>query len=201
MRILIATQNPGKFTEISNSLKSNQGLKVIGIPENKADIIVEETGRTYMENSLIKAKAFYQNDVDFSLADDAGIEIPVIQNLLGVKTRRFGAGEKATDQEWLDYFLNYFQKFKGEQRVAYFKTFLCLYKPDQIQYFEGILKGRLAEQQMCEITPGIPLSSVFIPEGFDVSLSQMSIQEKNNISHRGLALKKLNDYLKKGLYE
>lgn len=199
MKILIATQNPGKFTEISNSLKLNKGLEIIRIPKNKANTIVEETGQTYMENSLIKAKAFYQNDVDFSLADDAGIEIPVIQNLLGVKTRRFGAGEKATDQEWLDYFLNYFQKFKGEQRVAYFKTFLCLYNPNKTHYFEGVLKGRLAEKQMCEITPGIPLSSVFIPEGFDISLSQMSIEEKNKISHRGLALKKLNDYLKKGL--
>ncbi|MBI95787.1 hypothetical protein CL656_01410 [bacterium] len=195
MKILIATKNQGKLNEIQDYFKSLNLLNFHNLFDSNLDFDVEETGVTYKENALIKAKAYHVNSFDFTLADDSGIEIPVISHLLGVKTRRFGAGEKATDQEWLDYFLDFFKEYKDSDRTAYFKTVVCLYDQDNPLFFEGIVKGKIAKKQLCEIKKGIPLSSVFIPEGFDIAMSQLSTSEKNNISHRAKALKKAHEYL------
>ncbi len=195
MKIIIASKNPGKYQEIQDFLTPVSGLTTLAIPDSHSAIEVEETGETYQDNSFLKAKAFYIPAVDYTLADDAGIEIPVISKQLGVKTRRFGAGEKVSDQEWLDYFLNYFKNYKGDQRQARFKTSLCLYNGQTPLFFEGIVTGRIAQQQQCPIIKGIPLSSVFIPDGFSVAMSQMPLQQKNQISHRAKALTKLLDFL------
>lgn len=195
MKILIATRNQGKLNEIQDYFSELKNLKISNLFDEGLDFEIEETGETYSENSFLKAKAYHQNKFDFTLADDSGIEIPAIQNLLGVKTRRFGAGEKATDQEWLDYFLDFFKDFKGENRTAYFKTIICIYNQSEKHYFEGQVKGKIAEKQLCPIKKGIPLSSVFIPDGFDVSMSQLSVNDKNKISHRSKALKKAYNYL------
>ena len=195
MKILLATQNPGKYEEISSFLKQIPNVISQKIDEKKAALKVEETGSTYQENSLLKAKAFYESYLDFTLSDDAGLEIPILKNILGVKTRRFGAGENATDQEWLDFFLDYFKGYQGNDRVAYFKTVLCLYNGSKPVFFEGKIKGIISTKQLCEITPGIPLSSVFIPDGYQKAMSQMTVSEKNSVSHRAKALNKLKDFL------
>jgi len=195
MKILIATKNQGKLNEIQDFLKSLDSMEFHNLFDVKLDFDVEETGRTYKDNALIKAKSYHTNSYNFTLADDSGIEIPIISNLLGVKTRRFGAGENASDQEWLDYFLDFFKKYKGSDRTAYFKTIICLYTKDKPIFFEGIVKGRIADKQLCVIKKGIPLSSVFIPEGFEVAMSQLSVTDKNTISHRSKALKKALEYL------
>ena len=122
MKILIATKNQGKLNEIQDFLKSLDSMEFHNLFDVKLDFDVEETGRTYKDNALIKAKSYHTNSYNFTLADDSGIEIPIISNLLGVKTRRFGAGENASDQEWLDYFLD-------------FSTFPVLFK-----VFRGIIK-------------------------------------------------------------
>jgi len=195
MRILIATKNQGKLNEIQDFFKNLSDVKFTNLFDEKLNFDVEETGITYQQNALLKAESYHKDSFSFTLADDSGIEIPVINHLLGVKTRRFGAGEDASDQKWLDYFLNFFKDYKGQDRVASFKTVICIYDGQKPIFFEGEVKGMIAEKQLCPIKKGIPLSSVFVPDGFDCAMSELTSDQKNSISHRAKALQKAFNFL------
>lgn len=193
MKILLATKNKGKLQTMLNLFQDLPGFEIFTLDDIDNFLEVEETGQTYQENAFLKAKAYHDSSFDFTIADDSGIEIPVLKDLLGVETRRFGAGPDATDQEWLDYFLDFFKDYTDRQ--ASFQTFICLYDGETPLFFQGKLEGVIAHKQMCEIEKGIPLSSVFIPQNYNQALSQIENKERTKISHRAKALKKTYDYI------
>lgn len=193
-KILIATHNQGKFKELMEVLETLPvefvSLKDLGIAED-----VEETGETYEANALIKAAFFGSMTGLPTIADDSGIHVEALKNELGVKTRRWGAGAKATDQEWLDFFLD--RMWTEKNRKASFVTNIVFWLPDNPYVsFEGTCNGQILDKPMVDIQPGIPLSAVFLPEGKDKVYSAMTKEEKNAISHRGKAIKACYDYLK-----
>lgn len=196
-KILVATHNTGKFKELMEVLSGLPfefvSLKDLGITQD-----VEETGETFEANAILKAEFFGSLTKLPTIADDSGIHVDALDGELGVKTRRWGAGEKASDEEWLDYFLN--RMAPEINRRAEFVTVVAFYHPEKdTQTFRGECVGQLLTEPQCELEPGIPLSSIFLPEGKDKVYSVMNKSEKNEISHRGKAIRQCFEFLKNHL--
>lgn len=194
-KILIATGNQGKLSEIKNFLGDIKGITFLSL----ADIQYhgedcKETGKTFAENAEQKAKFFYKKTGYITLSEDSGIQVHALQGELGTKTRRWGAGEKATDQEWMDFFL---KRMKNEKdRSAEFFTTACIYDGKHSYFFEGRCKGNILRHSSVPLQKGIPLSSYFVAKGKQKVFSALSTEEKNSISHRGKAMQKAKEFLK-----
>jgi XTP/dITP diphosphohydrolase len=192
--LLIGTGNKGKFLEMKLIL-SDLFLQIIS-PEdcNCAHLVIEERGRSFEENALIKLEAFRKNaSTDFILCEDSGLEVQALRGELGVYTRRFGAGVNASDEEWLSFFL---EKMKNiENRRARFVCCAALLFNNEIKIFEGIVEGAITEKKEADIIPGLPLSSCFKPEGSDKVYAALSSEEKAKISHRAWALAGVKKFL------
>lgn len=194
-KLLIATKNHGKFLELSKPLEPF-GFELISLGQFPDIQAPDEPHGTYEANAIEKAEYYLQKtQVEYVLADDSGIEIPVMQGALGVKTRRFGLGESASDADWLQHFLQAMSPFQGDPlRRARFVSVLCLKSQQQTLCFEGESEGIIAKEVLAPIVPGIPLSSVFVPNGHSKPYAGLTVEEKTQISHRGRALQKLIDY-------
>jgi len=193
--IIIATGNRGKYKEIFEYLSDLPfELKSLADFDIDTSSLIED-GKTYKENALIKAKFFYDVLGETVISDDSGIIVEAFKDELGVYTRRWGAGENVSDTEWIEFFLKRMDKEKNKE--AYFQSCVCLYneKLNIEEYFYGECVGTILNSLDVDIIDGLPLSSIFIPKGYDVVHSAMPVDQKNLISHRGKALKKLRDYL------
>lgn len=196
LKLLIATTNPGKFSEIVVGLG---GISYELIPlfalENTS-IQIEETGKTYQENALLKARYFFNKTGMMTLAEDSGLEVDALQGELGVFTRRFGLGENATDQEWLDHFLERMECVPDDLRTA---TFVCsaalVLVEGEEHVFHGRVEGQIIRRPEAFFLPGLPLSSVFKPLGYDRVYAALSKEEKAEISHRGIAVGQVKVFL------
>lgn len=193
-KILIATHNQGKFKEIMESLH-DLPFEFVSLNDLQITQDVKEDGETYAENANLKAVFFHKLSKLPTIADDSGIEVTRLKNELGVKTRRWGAGENADDQEWLEFFLK-----RMETETDRSARFVCHvatkgFGEDDV-VFEGESKGNILHRPASHIEPGIPLSSVFLPIGAKKVFSALTKEKKNAISHRGKALSKLKEHLK-----
>jgi XTP/dITP diphosphohydrolase len=199
MKLLIATGNEGKFLEISNMLK-DLPLELYCLKDLDVDMSdFKEDGETYEDNSRKKAQYAAKKTGLMTLADDSGIVVSALIGELGVKTRRWGAGPDVSDQEWIDYFLD---RMSGvEDRSAKFICAAYLVDSNGNELFSAIGEnnGILASSLMAPIKGGLPLSSVFMPEGHDICYSQLSYDKKAVIGHRGKAMGQVKDYLAKTL--
>ena len=197
--LLIATGNAGKFQEISEILQ-DLPLKLYSLNDFKV-VIPEsiEDGNTYAENSLKKARYVAQRTHLMCLADDSGIVVDALKDELGTMTRRWGAGSKVSDQEWVTYFLKRMETEKN--RTAKFICHAYLVNPqgEVLYHCEGETKGIITPELLAPIIQGLPLSSCFVAEGYDKVLAAMTVEEKNQISHRGKAIKQMKEYLQQQL--
>jgi len=198
-KLLIATQNPGKFREISEVFNGS-GIELVFLGD--LGISSEgffEDGKTFSENAYKKAKFFHDKTGLMTLAEDSGITVDALKGELGIKTRRWGAGEKASDEEWINHFLDRMKNFSSEKRGAEFVCEACLIdeKNKILEYFHGETAGKISEKLLAPILPGLPLSSCFIPSGMDKAYAEISALEKNKISHRGKAIYKARIFIEK----
>lgn len=193
MKILIATGNAGKFKEISDILK---GLKheFVSLGDLGIDSNFEEIGESFKGVALAKARHFNKLSGLPTAADDSGIFVEALAGELGLKTRRWGAGENATDNEWLDHFMKRMEVEKN--RNAKFVCAAAYVNGDFEEVFVEQTPGLITGEIEVEIKAGLPLSSVFKPLGYDRVYSALSEAEKNKISHRGRAFAKILNYLK-----
>ncbi len=192
---LIATGNQGKFKEILSVLQDlpYDFLGLHHLPESSQ---IEENGLTHDENAFLKARHFFKRSGHMTLAEDSGLHVDALENELGLHTRRWGAGPEATDQEWLDTFLQRIQTIPESERTARFVCSAVLIFPDGREFiFRGETPGHIMGQQEAPLLPGLPLSSVFKPEGFGQVYAAMSPQEKTTVSHRGFAVKQVKEFL------
>ncbi len=197
--ILIATGNPGKYAEIAEGLRDLPITPVflgdLGIRESG----IEEDGDTFRENAYKKAEYYFGKVGMPTLAEDSGVLVEALKGELGLKTRRWGAGEKANDEEWLRFFM---KRMEGvNNRRALFVCNVCFFEGATTSFFEGQTKGVITEDLRAPIIPGVPLSSCFLPEGGRHVYAALTAEEKNKISHRGKAVFKTKLYLKKRLEE
>lgn len=193
MHLLIGTGNKGKLIEISQALAD---LDVS--PFSPADLGIagdpEETGETYGENALIKARFFRAHSGLPVLADDSGIQVEALKSELGIHTRRWGAGKSATDEEWIAFFLDRMHK-EENKRASFVCVIAYIDQAGNEHLFEGRCDGAITESLEAEYLPGLPISACFKPDGYDNVFSALNIDEKNAVSHRGRALQLLREHL------
>ena len=197
-KILIASTNPGKIAEIKTGLQEleKQGIKIFTLNDVKAgENKPDETGKTFQENSLIKAKYYADLTHLPCLSDDGGLIIPYLNNAPGVLSHRW-SGYEATDEELINFTLKCLQKINGKKRTAYLETCLTFYVPshpegDQAIFEQEKVKGRIAEKPSGKPVPGYPYRAIFIVDEFNKYYDELTPQEHNKINHRLKALKRL----------
>ncbi|MBW6482164.1 MAG: non-canonical purine NTP diphosphatase [Vicingaceae bacterium] len=189
LKLVFATNNKNKIKEINvlltNSIKL-LSLKDIGCIEN-----IPETADTIEGNAIQKAEYIYKNYGYNCFADDTGLEIEALNGEPGVYSARY-AGEQKNSEENMNKVL---EKLKDKSnRNARFKTVIALIIDGKLTCFEGIIEGEITEDKSG--LEGFGYDPIFKPKGYGKTFSEMSMTEKNNISHRGKAINKLIKHLK-----
>lgn len=154
-----------------------------------------EDFETLKENARSKARFYFERGGGTAtLAEDTGLYVDALKDELGVKTRRWGAGPDATDEEWLAYFLRRMEH--EENRSAKFVAVVAYIDADGNEYvFESEARGTILREPQATPLPGLPVSSVFVPEEYDVAFSALTHEQKSAVSHRGRALLKFMKHL------
>jgi XTP/dITP diphosphohydrolase len=192
--IYFASANQNKIREINALLPDS--LKVLGI-----DKIVhgdlEETGTTLEENALMKAKAIHRLSGKPAFADDTGLEVYALNNAPGVYSARY-AGPQRSDADNIIKLLD--ELAETSDRKARFRTVIAFVDGHQEKLFEGIVNGEIAFEP--QGTNGFGYDPVFIPEGNTRTFAEMSLNEKNLVSHRARAFQAfaahIADYSERG---
>jgi XTP/dITP diphosphohydrolase len=218
-KLLIATSNAGKFAYMKYMLEDVGDLGILGLSDvGLSHHAPEETGDSYEDNALLKAKYFFDLTGIATIGEDSGIIVEAIKDELGLHTRRWGAGKDATDEEWLEFFM---ERMTGEHdRRARFVSTVVYYNGDHhpsvsqsetsplsgenIKVFYGEIHGWITTEIEAPIQKGLPLSSVFRPvkttgddghEYHERVFSAMTDEEKEKESHRGRAMRELRDWI------
>ena len=191
MKILIATHNVGKKKEIQQIL--GNAVEVLNLDDITVSVPEpEETGSTYEENALIKARHAGDLSGLLTIADDSWLEVEALPGELGVKTARYGSGNDA------DRYTKLLQAMHGiAQRKAKFVSCIVLYDPkDKTSHtFFGEMPGSIAHE--ARGTNGFGYDPVFIPEGYQQTFAELGTEIKNTISHRAKAVEKLKKFMVK----
>jgi XTP/dITP diphosphohydrolase len=195
-KILIATTNPGKFAEISAMLGAD--VQWVSLNDFKDIIEIKEDGKTFAENARKKAVGYAKQAGLWTLADDSGLMIDALGGQPGVKSARF-SGENEKNRKLLDHknmakVLKLLQGVPKENRTAKFVCCLCLASPEKVLIeTEGILEGFIAKKEIGE--NGFGYDPIFFVPRPNKTVAQLSAEEKNAISHRGNAIRKLKPLL------
>jgi len=199
MQILLGTNNPGKVIEIGEGM---HGLPVTLLTPDALQIIdiPNETGTTFAENAVLKARYYFEKSALPTVADDSGILVEALRDELGIHTRRWGAGPKASDEEWITFFLDRMKREKN-RRAAFVCAMAYIDASGSLHQFEGRCSGSITEELEAAYLPGLPISAVFRPDGFLQVFSALSIEQKNSTSHRGRAVTLLREHLEKEIAE
>jgi len=189
--LLFATNNLHKIKEVRDLL--TPGFKVLGLQDLPFTGEIPETAPDLAGNALQKVRFIHDRYPVNCFADDTGLEVDALQGAPGVFSARY-AGENATYADNVEKLLAAMKEFRGpEQRKARFRTVIALILNDREYLFEGKAEGIILEAPAG--TGGFGYDPVFLPVGFTKNFAEMSPDEKNAISHRGEAIRKLVSFL------
>lgn len=188
MKLVFATSNVNKAAEIARLLP--ESIEIVTLRNLEVTEDIPETAETLEGNAHLKASYVTKHFGLPCFADDTGLEIEALEHRPGVKSARY-AGEHRSDEDNMQKVLKELES--TDNRTARFRTVIALHLPNKQLEFEGIVNGRiLSEKQGDE---GFGYDPIFAPEVEMRSFAEMSMDEKNAISHRGRAIKKLVEYL------
>lgn len=189
-QICFATNNIHKIEEVAALLGSHfhlLSLADIGCHEPLAEDFF-----TLEENSQQKAEYVFKNHHVACFADDSGLEIEALHGAPGVDSAHYAGPQRSHDDN-MNMVLEKLQH--AENRKAQFRTVITLFESDgSMKQFEGIVDGEIIREKRG--TMGFGYDPIFVPDGFSKTLAEMTMEEKNKISHRAKAVSKLVDYLK-----
>ncbi|EQB63142.1 MAG: hypothetical protein RBG1_1C00001G0721 [candidate division Zixibacteria bacterium RBG-1] len=192
MKLILATQNKDKVKEIKNLL-SDLKIQILTLDKFKPISKLKETGQTLEENALQKADQVYKLTKLPVLADDSGLEVDYLKGKPGVRSSRF-AGEKAT---YLDNNLKLLKLLKNvpfRKRKARFRCVMALMLSDKkAKFLEGNISGYIATERKGK--SGFGYDPLFYIPKLQKTFAQLSLKQKNEISHRAKALEKVKKYL------
>lgn len=189
--LLIATNNLGKIREFLEILKSIPfELKILRDISFSEDI--QETGKTFEENAVLKAKTIGEKTGLLTLAEDSGLAVDAMGGKPGVYSARF---VKGTDEDRVNKVLVELKGVQKDKRTARFNAVVAIYDPNtkSIQTFDGVSKGYIIEKPIG--TNGFGYDPIFFNLELNKTNAQASIAEKNKVSHRFRALIKAKEYL------
>ena len=189
MKLVLATHNAHKVKEVSAILEPLvSGLELLGYdgPEPIED------GSSFLENSLIKARAAFAHTGVTSIADDSGLAVEIMGGSPGIFSARW-SGDK-DDEKNRNLVLAQLRDVPAENRAASFVCTMSLVGESGEVSFTGVLPGQIAA--VASGSNGFGYDPIFIPEGFEVSSAELEPEVKNSISHRSMALSQLASYLR-----
>ena len=205
LRIVLATRNRGKIREIREIL-SGTGIEIVTLDECSPFDEPEETGSTFTENAMIKAKATFEATGLPSLADDSGLEVDALDGAPGIRSARYG-GEGLTDTDRCRRLLSELEGVADEERTARFRCAMVLYPAPSTGdgafategaafATEGILDGMITRAPAGE--SGFGYDPVFYIEEMKGTAAEIGPEKKNSISHRYRALIEMKSLLTGG---
>ena len=193
-KLLVATRNSGKVLEFSRML-SDMLFDVVSLDDLGIDLEVEETGSTFKENAVLKARAYAEASGELTLADDSGLVVDALNGEPGVVSARYG-GEGLDDEQRVQLVLDKMKHLPGWERTARFVAVLAL-AGDEVEgglaTSEGVCEGAIMHQPLGK--NGFGYDPVFWLAWHSKTTAQLSGAEKDEISHRGAALRGLMDTL------
>ncbi len=200
MKILVASTNPGKLAELSAMLEADVEWAGLGDFEGIAE--VAEDGASFAANARKKALEYAKATGCWTIADDSGLMVDALGGEPGVNSARFsgergeGVSRKEHDKKNIAKVLEFLGGTPPEKRGARFVCCLCLASPEKVLIeTEGTLEGYIAESEMGE--NGFGYDPIFYLPRLGKTAAQLTSEEKNSISHRGRAIRKLKPFLKK----
>ncbi|SEM18622.1 RdgB/HAM1 family non-canonical purine NTP pyrophosphatase [Nonomuraea pusilla] len=186
MKIVLATRNAGKIAELRRILT---GFDIVGLEEFPSIGEVAETGVTFEENALLKARAVAEQSGLPAVADDSGLCVDVLNGMPGVFSARW-SGRHGDDKANLDLLLAQISDVPADKLTGYFACAAALALPSGASsVVEGVLNGRIITTPRG--TGGFGYDPVFVPEGETRTTAELSPEEKDAISHRGRAFRAL----------
>ncbi|AFK87546.1 MULTISPECIES: XTP/dITP diphosphatase [Thermoanaerobacterium] len=194
MKIVVASHNKYKVDEIREFFKGD--YEVLSADDIGSYDEVEETGKTIEENALLKARSIANLTDELVIADDTGLFVDYLDGEPGVYTARF-AGVNATYEDNNNKLLNLLKGVPMEKRKATFKTVIALIYKGREAIIEGKVDGRIIDVPRGQ--HGFGYDPVFYVDEVGKTLAELTLEEKNKVSHRANALKKLKEYIKNNL--
>jgi len=193
-KLLVATRNSGKVCEFSRMLYGML-FEVVGLDDLGIELEVEETGLTFEENAVLKARAYAGESGELTLADDSGLEVDSLNGDPGIFSARYGGGD-LDDEGRVQLVLEKMKHLPGWERTARFVAVLALVGdgvPNGLATSEGVMKGAIMHEPIGE--NGFGYDPVFWLASHAKTTAQLTGEEKDEISHRGAALRGLIDTL------
>ena len=192
MKLIIATHNPHKVQEIKHMLQHHRDFEVLSLDDIDYRHEVEETAKTFEGNAILKAETIMKDLNEWVIADDSGLEIRALNNEPGVYSARY-LGEDTpytTKNQWI------LDRLKDEaNRQARFVSVVCLSRPKQFPLcFRGEVDGMIGYEAKGD--QGFGYDPIFYPNGYQESFAELSLDKKNQVSHRAKALSLAIAYLK-----
>ena len=194
-RLLLATNNAGKIRELVNLL---EGVPLsITTPEDEGVVLdVEETGSTFEENAMLKAVAFAAASGLRALSDDSGLEVDALGGEPGIFSARY-AGPNATSEQMVKYLLSKLDGVGWATRKASFRSVIAIAEPGGggIEIFEGKCDGIISLEPRG--TKGFGYDPIFYIPSLGKHMAELDLDEKNRISHRGIAAGRVIEFFKR----
>lgn len=190
-QLLIASKNTGKIQEMK-AILSGAPFEIKSLSDIGKDIKVEETGKTFEENAILKAKTIGEKTKHFTLGEDSGLEVDALGSKPGIYSARYAPG---SDENRMSKTLDELKRIPKEKRTARFRTVIALYNPDtkSVQTFEGVSEGYITQEPIG--TNGFGYDPIFFNSELGKTNAQASFSEKNRVSHRAKALSKCKEFL------
>ncbi len=186
MKLLIATNNPGKLKEYRDLLHGLP-LEITSLQEEGIDFEPEETGSTFEENATLKARAFAARSGLPTLADDSGLEIDALGGAPGVHSARYGGTQRGEDAYRYEMVLRQLEGIPPARRTARFRCVVAIAMPDgRVATADGKVEGVIALGPQGD--QGFGYDPIFYMPEFDCTMAQLPPETKNRISHRAMAV-------------
>ncbi|TSD63908.1 non-canonical purine NTP diphosphatase [Inquilinus sp. KBS0705] len=187
-QLVFATNNQHKLQEVLAKITGD--IKLLSLDNINCHDDIAETGLTFNENASLKSHYIYQKYQLNCFGDDSGLEIDALNNEPGIYSARY-AGKHGNHEANMDKVL---AQLNGvTNRKARFRTVISLIWDGEEHFFDGVVKGTIRTER-CG-TAGFGYDPIFEPEGYNITFAEMSLEEKNKISHRGRAVEQLIDFL------
>jgi len=193
--IVIATHNPDKKKEIMIALRE-LGVNILSLDSFPEIGEIEETGSTLLENSLIKARTVSAVTGKPAIADDTGLEVDALNGAPGIYSARY-AGINVSYEDNVRKLLSEMSSFDMDSRTARFRTVVSFHSSNEELWTEGVIEGSITMNAIGK--GGFGYDPVFRVRKTGKTFAEMTKQEKNRISHRGLALEKMCQLLKENI--
>lgn len=194
LRLLLATTNPAKIREYSLLFRGSP-LQLTTLAEESIEVEASETGSTLEENARMKATAYAVDNGFLVAADDSGLEVDALGGEPGPLSARF-AGKNASDKERVALLLSRLAGVSWERRSARFRCVIAIAAASRVlRVFEGVCQGVIAFEPRG--SQGFGYDPIFYLPELGKTMAELSIEEKNGVSHRGKAARKALRFLKK----